>query len=662
MRYLLLLLLPAVLLAGPARFARLGEFQGAVEIQLHPADPWIAAERNLPLPESAWLRTGPGARAEVEFDEGSAARAGADTQFAISDSARLSTGQRVTMIAVDRGLVYFSGAPEGRDALSVAVPGAQIAFYRAARIRLEVEDQWSRIAVLEGSVRFSSPAAEFELREGQTTRVEPANPARFFLDREVLPNELDRWSADRDTTIASSTSAAHVIQRYGLADLDRTGQWILSADLGALWKPKVDEDWLPFQSGRWRWYDGLGYTWVAGEDWGRLPYHYGRWTHLENLGWVWIPSRNGVFKPGEVYWLRGAKFVGWGPLGPGEDWNPGDPLTPVPRQFLDAYTTYAAARAPGAVIDPAGFEDGPDDPLAEAKFAAALPSPAFLAVRLDAVRPQVISAIRRVNPVVEGTRTETAVAMPPRPQPAALAPPVVIVNPPAPPAATEVVEVPVPVAVPAGIVFLTAPAAPQKNKPAPVTLPTAVTAATGPTLHDRPGPHDPPRKPTPPIAPPKKFRGPAEESLFTAVVRDLEQRDYTKSLVDLESWTARFHETDYADERVYYYMLAYHGLDQPAKVLDFSGALFQKDVRAAFADPMQVLSAAYVAASNIQRLPRLTRAQSATARAAGDVLLAALPLCFVPERKPREMSDADWARSRSDLDVLARDTLKRAAR
>jgi len=661
MRFLLLLL-PAVLSAGPARYARLGEFQGTVEVQLHAADQWIAAERNLPLPEAAWVRTSAASRAEVEFDEGSAVRAGAASQFEISDSVRLSTGQRITMIAVDHGLVYFTGAPEGRDALSVAVPGAQISFARAARVRLEVEEQWSQIAVLEGAVRFSSPAAEFELHAGQTTRVEPANPARFFLYRELLPNELDPWSTERDRTRAASTSAAHVVQRYGLTDLDRAGQWILTADMGVLWRPKVDEDWLPFQSGRWRWYDGLGYTWVADEDWGWLPYHYGRWTHLDNLGWVWVPARNGIFKPGEVYWLGGKKFVGWGPLAPGEQWSPMDPVNRVPQQFLDAYTTYAAVQPPGAVIDPAGFEDAPENPLKQSEFASALPSPAFLSARLDAVRPLVVSARARLNPIVEGTRVDTASLAQPLPQPAP-APPIVILNPPAAPAAPEVVEVPVPVAVPAGIVFLTPQQQPrqehsQDHKP----LTTAAATGPVPNLNGRVAPHDPPHRPAPPLAPPKKFRSPAETALFNTVVRDLEQRNYPKSLTDLETWTERFRETDYADERAYYYMLAYHGLGQPAKVLDFGGTLFQKDVSVAFADPMQVLSVAFVTASDIQQLPRLTRVQSATAQAAGRVLLAALPVCFVPERKPREMSDADWAKSRADLDALARDVLKRAAR
>ena len=78
MKALMLLLVPAALLAGQTRYARLGEFQGTVEVQLTAADPWMPAERNLPLAESTWVRTGPNARVEIELDDGSAWRLGPD--------------------------------------------------------------------------------------------------------------------------------------------------------------------------------------------------------------------------------------------------------------------------------------------------------------------------------------------------------------------------------------------------------------------------------------------------------------------------------------------------------------------------------------------------------------------------------------------------------
>ena len=60
----------------------------------------MAAERNLPLPESAWVRTGEGSRLEIELDEGSVARLGPNSQVGLSDYSRLSTGQRVTLLSL----------------------------------------------------------------------------------------------------------------------------------------------------------------------------------------------------------------------------------------------------------------------------------------------------------------------------------------------------------------------------------------------------------------------------------------------------------------------------------------------------------------------------------------------------------------------------------
>ena len=95
MQRFLLLLIPAFLFAGQTRYARLGEIDGKVDVQLHAADPWSPAERNLPVNEAAWLRTAAASRFEIELDDGSALRLGPDSLIELSDYARLSTGQRV---------------------------------------------------------------------------------------------------------------------------------------------------------------------------------------------------------------------------------------------------------------------------------------------------------------------------------------------------------------------------------------------------------------------------------------------------------------------------------------------------------------------------------------------------------------------------------------
>ena len=233
--------------------------------------------------------------------------------------------------------------------------------------------------------------------------------------------ELDRWSEERDKALATSSSGVHVAQRFGVVDLDAAGEWV-QTDLGAVWKPKVAEGWAPFQKGRWRWYDALGYTWVSDEAWGWVPYHYGRWTRKGDLGWVWAPSASPVFKPGDVYWLWNAKLAGWGPLAPGEEWV----TSQAPEQFLNVNTTYASFQWDKGVIDPAGFVDRPKEPLGEAVFALALPSPPLPASRLEATRPELRVGATRVQPVIPGTVfQETNDAPPPPPPP----PPAVVTNP-----------------------------------------------------------------------------------------------------------------------------------------------------------------------------------------------------------------------------------------
>jgi hypothetical protein len=481
MRRLCLLLVPAALFAGQARYARLGEFEGKVDVQLQAADPWIPAERNLPLTEAAWVRTGPASRLEIELDEGSAWRLGPDSQGEISDYTRLSTGQRVTLLSLDHGLAYFTGQPTGKDALLLVVPGAQVSLSRGARVRLEVQGEWSQISVIEGSVRFSSPAAELDLAEGQTTRVEPNNPARFFLYREVSHRELDRWSEERDQAEDTTTSAKHTVHRYGLADLDNAGEWIQTADLGAVWKPKTPDGWAPFQQGHWRWYDALGYTWVSDDVWGWLPYHYGRWSRREGIGWVWAPSVGTVFKPGEVYWLRGANLAGWGPLAPGEQW----PASSQPQQFLGANTTYAAFQQEARVIDPAGFAERPKEPLNVTAFAAALPSPSLLPARLDAVRPVLRAGSTRVTPVLPGVTFPDTAAEAPRELPPSASPnpdeqPPVVVAPPPPQDPPPPIYYPPPVP---NIVIVTPPSNPDYiPRPGRQPAPTAQQTGNGQTV------------------------------------------------------------------------------------------------------------------------------------------------------------------------------------
>ncbi|HEX3744587.1 MAG TPA: DUF6600 domain-containing protein [Bryobacteraceae bacterium] len=399
---LTLVLVPAALLAGQSRFARLGEFQGEVEVQISAADPWIPAERNLPLIELSWLRTGADGRVEIEMDDGSLWRLGPNSQGELSDYTRLSTGQRLTMLSLDHGTAYYTGQPAAKDVTMLVMPGAQMTVLQGSRIRQTVQGGWSQAAVLEGTVRFSSPNAEMDVREGTTARLEPNNAARFILDPDIAVQPLDRWSEDRDRAQAAPASSAYVGASFGLADLDAAGKWVAAGDLGMVWKPETADGWTPYRNGRWRYYEALGYTWVSGDRWGWMPYHNGRWAQVDKLGWVWQPAATSVFHPAEVYWVHGTGFAGWGPLAPGEDWSAPHPGAVAPQAYSAGFTSFAAFQPDIRTIDGLNFAPPSRDQMKTAFFVPAPPSPAFLTSRLDALRPTLQVGATRVMPAVPG--------------------------------------------------------------------------------------------------------------------------------------------------------------------------------------------------------------------------------------------------------------------
>jgi len=671
-----LLLVPAALLAGQSRFARLGEFQGQVEVQLIAADPWIPAERNLPLPELAWLRTGAGARVEIEMDDGSLWRLGPNSLGEISDYTRLSTGQRITLLSLDHGTAYYTGQPVAKDVTILVMPGAQMTVLQGSRVRQTAQPGLSQAAILEGLVRFSSPAAEMDLHEGTTAQVEPSNTARFSLEPQIAAQPLDRWSEDRDKAQAAPASVAYVNAAYGLADLDSAGKWVQSGELGMVWKPEVSDTWAPYQNGRWRYYDALGYTWVSGDPWGWMPYRNGRWSRVENLGWVWQPSPNPVLHPAEVYWLRASNFVGWGPLAPGEDWNAPNPGAVTPQGYTLGSTSYAAFQPDAPVIDGSGFATPTAEQFKTAFFVPALPSPAFLSARLDARRPMIQVGSTRVLPSVPGVTfgdtppsdlMTTPPADAPLPQPVSDAgtapPPVVVVSP------TFDTQV---------YIGSPAPARPG-NSPRPAANPPAPTPAAPGSSGNKPShPTDPalPVKPptpspnhpiAPPVTPPKKddtapkkvASAASEPDYYRQVLQDIDPKEpnFTKALSDLNTWSHRFPTSSFSNDRSYFLVHVYNRMDRPEQVLDAAAPLVQAGVRANYPDPQQVLQILVAASASFPKLRSPTAQQAATGQKAAHDLLQFLPEYFAASRRPSNVGESAWATARRQLEDVARQAL-----
>ena len=722
MRLLMLVLVPVALCASQSRFARLGEYQGKVEVQLSAADPWMPAERNLPLTESAWVRTGAGGRVEVEMDDGSAWRLGPDSLGEISDYTRLSTGQRITLLSLDHGTAYYTGQPSSKDVTMLVMPGAQLTVLVGSRVRQTAQPALVQAAVLEGLVRFSSPAAEMDVREGTTARVDSANGARISVEPQIIAGALDNWSEGRDKMEASPASSAYVNAASGLADLDAAGKWVAAGDLGMVWKPDVATGgWTPYRNGRWRYYESLGYTWVSDDSWGWLPYHNGRWARAGNIGWVWQPSPNPVFHPGDVYWLRGANFTGWGPLAPGEVWNEPNPGAVTPQGYLAGSTTFASFRPDLRVVDGTGYSAPTAEQMKTAVFIPALPSPAFLTSRLDALRPTLEVGATRVLPSVPGVAfgdgaappsdlmtnppvdpgyappvSDVGIAPPPDgvyPAPVVLAPTFdaqIPINPSGSDRPTYSPRRPAGGTPASGGTKPTPPTNPSSTPPASTsststppstssststgnkpTRPTGNPPASTPSTPAsrpvseplQPKPVAPPKPPAP-VTPPKsddskKAAAMSERDLYQLVLKDINPKkpDFTKALSDLDTWTRQYPASASTNDRLYYYIHVYGRTSRPELVLDTAAPLVQGGVRKNYGDPQQVLQILVAVSDGLAKLRAPNAQQVAVGQKAARELLDFLPEYFDPGRKPSNVADAAWVVARQQLEDVGRKAL-----
>jgi hypothetical protein len=101
------------------------------------------------------------------------------------------------------------------------------------------------------------------------------------------------------------------------------GRWVDSPRYGRVWYPtNVHRGWRPYyDDGHWAYSNDDGWIWASDAPWGWAPFHYGRWASDAQYGWIWVPGR--VWGPAWVAFRRDRDNIGWAPLPPDADWDPG---------------------------------------------------------------------------------------------------------------------------------------------------------------------------------------------------------------------------------------------------------------------------------------------------------------------------------------------------
>src|ERR1035437_2782913 len=155
----------------------------------------------------------------------------------------------------------------------------------------------------------------------------------------------------------------------------------------------------------------------------------------------------------------------------------------------------------------------------------------------------------------------------------------------------------------------------------------------------------------PTAQPQKKVKDQGEYDIYNNVLKDAGAQTWPKLLQDLDTWAQKYPESDYKDDRLYYYVQAYSGANQPGKELDIAGQLLAKDLKTVFPDAKQILTVLYLTCVSIQQAPNPTAEQTATGEKAAHALLDFVPAYFVAANKPAATattpapSDADWTKT-----------------
>lgn len=312
--------------------ARVSFISGEVTIERGDSGDLTEAAINAPLVTGDRILTGPGSRAEVQFDYGNFVRLAPNAEIRMQE-----LRPERYLVAVADGTASFSRVDDYDSEVEINTPSISVRPARKGNYRVSVlPDGTTEVTVRDGMAEIYSPNGVERLGENRTmlVRGDRANPEFQFV-AESRRDDFDEWNRDRDRMIRRTVSYQYVDRSVpGAYELDAYGSWVDVAPYGRVWRPRVTVGWAPYRSGRWAWVDYYGWNWVSYDPWGWAPYHYGRWFNNPGYGWCWWPGGRvrhhyapavvGFvgFNIGNVGIGIGFGNVGWVPLAPYETFHP----------------------------------------------------------------------------------------------------------------------------------------------------------------------------------------------------------------------------------------------------------------------------------------------------------------------------------------------------
>ena len=161
-------------------------------------------------------------------------------------------------------------------------------------------------------------------------------------------------------------------------------------------------------------------------------------------------------------------------------------------------------------------------------------------------------------------------------------------------------------------------------------------------------------------APEKKVKDQGEYDISDAVVKDILKKDFNQAIKDLDTWTQKYPDTDYRDDRVFEYLQAYAQATPPqsAKALDTANKLMSMDLASVFkGHPEYPFTIYFLALRTARTIADPTPDQLAIGDKAAHLLLDYLPKYFIDANKPTAISATDWTNTRKQVEDACNDYL-----
>ena len=146
--------------------------------------------------------------------------------------------------------------------------------------------------------------------------------------------------------------------------------------------------------------------------------------------------------------------------------------------------------------------------------------------------------------------------------------------------------------------------------------------------------------------PEKKYKNQDEYEVYNTIAKDFAARNSAKAIVDLDSWSQKFPDSDFKDDRQLLYVQAYAAADQPAKAIDSAAALLSSNADQLPGKPADIVRLLYSVTAAIQHVPDPSSEQLTTADKAAHQLLTY-------DTMPPGVTAEAWPALRTELQTAA---------